>query len=375
MTKPTDRNAENPPLDTPTPTTPNPATPTTDDLLARLTAADPVDPATLPAADDPAPRRLLETIMTSATDNDTPDGGPADDADVVTPLDLPEVQGIERYAPRSNRRLTTMAAVAAAVILVIAGFGLFAPDNSTPALATVHDAAATTANFDTGRISATFIVAGGDDTDSARIGGEVEAAFSGDDLQIVGDITESEFTGPEPIDDDVFPRSAEVRWVDNVLYGNDGTGQWYATGTIDLLGQTVVDLVDPRSVLGTVNELVETTEVGTAVIDGVETTHFRSEVDLGSESLNGSGWLAVEASQLATELQVDGNITVDLYVDGEGVLRQLDVSGDLAAIDEGEGEASFSASTRFHDLGGDIRIEAPADAVELDLTGEGPFSD
>ena len=123
----------------------------------------------------------------------------------------------------------------------------------------------------------------------------------------------------------------------------------------------VSDFVDPRSVLGKVQELTETTEVGRETVDGVDVTRFRSVVDLQDETLADSGWLPTDGAPIDAE----GVITVDLLVDDGGVLRLMEIGGDLretvgADGTAGTGTAVFTVSTRFHDLGADIEIEAPA---------------
>lgn len=331
----------------------------TDDLLARLEAADPVEASTLPNADDPGAQQVLSGIL--------------DDSRPV--VELPQVAGLNRYG-RDPRRWRTSLMAAAAVFILVAGFVLFSPDNTTPALAAVHQAARTTAEVDSGRVSTIFTLEGTDGTSSETVSGELQGSFSGADVAF--EVNFEEGLEDDLVGNDVgLPSTVEGRMIDGILYGYDG-GQWYSVDTGGLIGQQLVDFIDPRSVLETVEELIETEEVGPATVNGVATTQYRSIVDLGGDSLAGSGWLALQQ----VDIEADGEIIVDLYVDGDGVLRQFDITGDVQAPEGEEGAATFLVQTTFFDLGADISIEAPAaediselfdavgDELELDLSSE-----
>ena len=320
------------------------------ELMNRLSLADPVDPDELPDLDERKPQQLLESIMSNqSAENQSAEQHPA----------------ITTMNPRQPRRLGLMIGAAAAVLLLVGGVFAFAPSNTEPALAVVHSAAASTAEANTGRVTVTLNGEGTEGSEvgeSGQVAGEVTVAFAGGDYSATVEVTEMSTEGGL----DEFPVT-ESRLVDGTVYLNN-EGQWYQMEAPEFLGETLVDIVDPRSVLTTVQELVEAEEVGTATIDGVETTHYRSVVDLADESLGESGWLASELG----EIDADGEVEIDLYIDQEGLLRQLDVSGDLQEPEGGEGEATFEVSTSFFDLGADLSIEAPADAILIDpLSGEG----
>lgn len=325
-----------------------------DDLLARLAAADPVDPATLPSPSDPPARQLLENVMYQQPNQPAEAGATTIDPGSARPTGFHRSRGL-------------LVAAAAAVLLLVAGALVFAPDNTPSAVAAVHSAAQTTADADSGRITTTFELTqtgGGDE----RVAGSFEAEYAGSDIAISLQL--------DSVPDGMVPGSPELgdaRLVDDVLYLNEG-GRWLAVDTDGLFGQLIADFVDPRVLFETVQQLTDASEIGTAVIDGVETTHYRSIVDLGDETLTQSGWLAFQGLQIDAE----GEVTVDMYVDGDQ-LRQLDISGDVreAAGDATDGEVgsgTFDISTSFTDIGGDIVIEAPADAEMLDPT-EGLFED
>lgn len=333
-----------------------------DDLLRRLAAADPLDDRSLPTAGDPTPRQLLESIMTDTTDT-APSLDPASDgldapAGGKAPiLDLPTVAGVDRFSPRRRSRATLLAAVAA-VVAIVAGFALFSPGSTEPALAAVHSAAQATADFDSGRVTTTFAVTGADgDGGVETITGTAEAVFSGDDVAVTGEID----GGVEGAPINELPPTVELRLIDGTVYGSDGT-TWYALETGGFIGSTAADMIDPRNVLAEVEELLDTTEVGPATVDGIATTHYQSIVDLADSSLRESGWLPTDAP----DVDIEGELTVDLFIDGDGLLRRLVVSGGADITEDGEsGTATLEVVTTFGDLGADIDIETPTDAVDV----------
>jgi hypothetical protein len=324
-----------------------------DDVMQRLIAADPIDPGRLPSALDPTSRQLLETIMELNQPGSPPATSPADGP--VTQLDFPGVPGTERRTRRPRRNVAYLGAVAAAVVLLVAGLAVFTPGSAAPALAAVQSAAQATADADSGRITTTFTVSGTHDDEPGQATGRMEASFSGSDLAFALDL--DEVAGPWVPGE--LP-AIEARLVDGVIYVSDGTS-WYSVAANGIVGQTVADLVDPRSILPTVQELTETEEVGSAEVDGVTTTQYRSVVDLGDESLNRSGWLAMDLA----EVEADGEVVIDLFVDDSDLLRRLDVSGDVSDASNSEDAATFTVSTLFSDFGDEIVIEAPANATEF----------
>lgn len=349
-----------------------------DDLLNRLAAADPVDPTELPAATDPTAQELLRTTLAKdqnelalagSTSSSTPQPTPQSESDnPMTPpaitTDEPRPSGpvvdLDK-ARRPRRGRGMLVGAAAAVLLLVGGLLVFSPDTTPSAVAAVQSAAQAAADADTGRITTTFTASGQDGEEFGALSGSFEAAYAGEDIAVSLSIDEVDASFPV----EGLP-ATEARLVDDVIYVNP-EGEWFAVDTDGLLGQVVSDFIDPRTVLETVQaELTETEEIGTATIDGVETTHYRSIVDLADESLSASGWVGFDGVPIET----DGEITVDLYVDGDGLLRQLDVSGDLsetsATTGESVGSGTFAVSTLFHDLGGDITVEAPADVEVFD---------
>jgi hypothetical protein len=325
-----------------------------DDLMQRLAAADPVDQHRLPSANDLAPRHLMETIMGLNRSDDWPATGTEDGWIDDPGFEEAELADMHR-ARRPRRSRAYLAAVAAAVVLLVGSLAIFIPGSSAPALAAVHSAAQATADIDSGTITVTFTLNGTAGDEPGSLAGRLVSSYNGTDASFDLDI--DDLTGALA---SAVPPAVEARFVDGVAYLSDGDG-WYSMTTGGIVDQAIIDLIDPRSVLPTVQELTETEEVGPAEIDGVATTHYRSVVDLGDESLTRSGWLAMDFA----DVDAEGEVVIDLFVDASGLLRQLDVSGDVSDSSAAGHDASFTVSTSFTDFGGDIVIEAPAGAVEL----------
>jgi hypothetical protein len=262
-----------------------------------------------------------------------------------------------------------MVAAAAAVVLLVGSVVVLAPDNTPSALAQVQSAASAAADAESGEIITEFRLDGEAADGSGTLGGRFEAIYDRSDVQFSLDLTQLNVAGgPGVTDTDGFDDAfgalvSDVRIVDGVLYIQPG-GQWFAVDTDGFLGQFIDQYSDPRIVLDKVRELTEATEVGPAVVDGIEVTHFRSTVDLGDDTLSGSGWVGFDGADIGAE----GEMVIDLYVDGDDALRRLELRGEVAedtdAVDPGAG--TFEVVTTFTQISDDVVIEAPEGAVDFD---------
>ncbi|MGH1493854.1 MAG: hypothetical protein ACRBK7_31410 [Acidimicrobiales bacterium] len=318
-----------------------------DDLMLQLTSADPVDIHTIPGPEATSAQQLLEATIGS--DADTGHVGERTTGQ-VRPLAKQQASRRMQFA----RSRTMLASAAAAVLILFGGLLVFSPNNTPSAVAAVHSAAAA-ADADTGRITTTFSVDGAHEDGEEHHAGGFEVEYSGSDVAFSIDPGES--TSSSGLDASDLPLN-EGRLVDDVLYFNDGD-VWRSIDTDGLLGQMVADIVDPRMVLEKVQELTEATEVGETTIDGETVTHYQSVVDLGDESLSQSGWLGFETG----DFEGEGEITVDIYVGENEILNRLDLTG---AVEEGTESGTFEVSMLVTDVGSDITIEAPADAIAFD---------
>lgn len=264
---------------------------------------------------------------------------------------------------RPRRRIGQSIMVAAAAILLVMGAVVLWPANTEPALAAVQGAAATTAETETGRATTTFTASATDSTENAEALGTVEVTFAGRDVAFALDLSDVSGIGSQELDG--FPLT-EGRYVDDVVYANLD-GEWISVQAPGLLTDAALRIADPRNILITVQELVQTERIGETTIDGMSVTHYQSVVDLGADTLGEAGLLAGLETQM--DADVDGEVTIDLYVDDQGRMYRVDVAGDLNEPD-GPGTADFQLTTIFSDLDTDITVEAPANAVEFDLGGE-----
>lgn len=349
-------------------------------LTARLRAAAPIDPHPIPLPDGPQARSLLESIMehqsTIPPTNADPgtDGAPGSEPRPLDPVlfgdrvDATYAPPTLRERPKRRGGFGLAMAAAAAVVILAAGALSLLPSNTEPALAAVQSAAQATAGVGSGRMEVTVDANTSADDFSDSVDAAVSGRFDGPDIAFTVENFDVTSTDDEfaPGVEDELPVT-ETRYVDGVLYADLAEEGWVGVEVPQFVGNTFADLTDPREVLSTVENLVDATEIGPETItdpDGstVATTHYQSIVDLGDESLASSGW--VQGLELS-ELDADGEVTVDFYVDDDGLLRRLVVGGDLDETG-GTGEADFAITTSFYDLGGDVDIEAPEGAEILD---------
>lgn len=366
----------------PTNPRPEPAGGDADDgILARLRAARPFDPNPQPRSDGPSAHALLESVMNDPSDRQAAVVKPLDPVVFAHSADHDFEGPTVGSGPPSRRRHGLVLAAAAAVFVLVAGALALLPTNTEPALAAVRSAAQATAEAQTGRVEVVAVVEAGDGDATGTINASVSGRYNGADVAFtIGEVaTTAEGDAIDELDqlDERFPIT-ETRLVDGILYANTPDDGWLGVEVPELIGSTLTDLADPRQVLGSVEELVEATEIGPVTLtepDGatVETTHYRSIVDLGDETLAQSGWLA---GLDMTEVDAEGTITIDLYVGSDDLIRRLTVSGDLNEPEGGAGEATFEVTTSFYDIGGDITIEAPADVEIIDpMDVDGSFFD
>ena len=137
--------------------------------------------------------------------------------------------------------------------------------------------------------------------------------------------------------------------------------------------------VDPSATLDQLKALDSIEEVGTEEVRGVATTHYTGEVRLGDafDELDETQRDAV-AGLYGGDLDAAADMVVpfDVWVDEDGLVRRIvqSISGDdlAAAIESGGLEdadkvegGSITTTVEYFDIGADISIEAPADAVDL----------
>lgn len=333
----------------------------TDPLLQRLRADDPVAGSDFDGADSERAQAILARITSRPgefTPYGQPDSGPAVDPSAAD-------------RRRTGRRWPLVAAVAAGAALLIGAVAALVPSNAEPALAVVQAAADDTAGAETGRVVTAFDVQGRHENEAGALAGTITTEFADDDLTVSIDIDESRST-EIPAGEVAQLEQARTRLVAGVLYVTPDGIQWYGIQAPAMVSDGIARLTDTRTMLDQIETLVEVEEVGSATVNGTETTHYRSEVDLNDQSLAESGWLPGEGP---VDVQAEGVMEIDLYVDDDGLMRRITLTGDVSPTDPTiEGAATFAVTTDFVDLGSDITIEAPEGAVMQDF-GPGRFAD
>ena len=346
-------------------------------LFSRLKAANPISGS---AANDDA-RAGADTLFEQITSRPAGFAPYAAPEPTVQSTDAPFAGAVSAAArpagPSADERRGRwglLAAVAALAVVLIAAVAVVAPGGAEPALAVVQSAAQETADASSGRVITEFDVVGQEDVEEEQVSGALTATFDDDDFAVTVDFDPSS-TVMSAAEAAEIGR-AETRLVDGQLYVTPDGEQWMSVEAPEILQSTLARLTDLRTVLAQVEELVEVELVGPAEIDGAAVTHYRSEVDLADETLAESGWLPGTQGVQATPVDIDaeGTVTVDLYVDDAGLMRRIDVSGEATPTDESiDASADFTITTNFVDIGSDIVIEAPDPALveTLDFGSEG----
>jgi hypothetical protein len=133
--------------------------------------------------------------------------------------------------------------------------------------------------------------------------------------------------------------------------------------------------LDPAAILAALEGAISVDEVGSETVDGDDATHYRATVDL-VKLLPSMADLAPdaptdaemqEAKDKLAELGLD-TLPIELWVDGDGYLKQIQLALDLSTIAPDRPGASFSVTLTLSDIGEDISIDVPPASQVTDLT-------
>ena len=165
----------------------------------------------------------------------------------------------------------------------------------------------------------------------AGISGSIEERVIGKDIYVMLPAAESSITGGKP-------------WI---KFNPSELGASSKTG-LDFTGQ------DPTQLLATLRGVSDSvTKVGTTEVRGVETTHYRAQVDL-AKAVQASG---ADASSLqeATKSLGSGTIPEDVYLDSDGLPRRFAVTVNpvIPSTSAGAsgGPSSFTVTVDLYDFG------------------------
>ncbi len=334
----------------------DPQLPNPDPIMDALKRANPVAARDVPTAQSAAAKSLLAEVTSR------PAGAGFDSYSAPAEFAKPE---------RADQpgRYRFLAAVAVAIAVVAAGISFVLPGSSQPAIAAVQAAATETQKAISGEVLTSVSFEGSDATESGQLQGSVNVLFDADDIAVIpGEIT-VEGDGFDANDDEDLNEleDVELRYVDGIAYVK-ADGEWMGIDAPGFIGEMVIaEYINPTKVLAEVNSLTDATEIGSETVDGVDTTHYQSEINMAEgETFNATGWLGEIANELA--LEADGVVVIDLYVGDDGLLRLMNITADIESTDPAEeGEATIQVSTKFSNLNGDVNIEAPEGVEVMDM--------
>lgn len=120
--------------------------------------------------------------------------------------------------------------------------------------------------------------------------------------------------------------------------------------TLDVFTELVPD--DPTQILQFLEPGGEVENVGEESLFGTETTHYRATVDV--EQLVDNAPANVQKAVRASGMVREGaTLPVDVWVDGAGMMRRLDLEGQLGDVD------NVALRVDLYDFGTDVDVEVP----------------
>ena len=112
------------------------------------------------------------------------------------------------------------------------------------------------------------------------------------------------------------------------------------------------------------------TEVGTEQVDGIDTTHYKADVNLADLMAKAGSHLSAEAkSRLQAQMEkVSGTVPIEVWIGSDGLVRRVSMSFDLSSTGAGA-KGAMAMTIEFSELGQPVQITVPpADQVStLDL--------
>ena len=142
---------------------------------------------------------------------------------------------------------------------------------------------------------------------------------------------------------------------------------------------------NPAAMLALMKDAIQVRRAGSGTIDGVEATHYIATVDLMkvlsrfSDLAPGSdpAQMSPALSSTRDELEKLGllNVPADIWVDGDGYLKQLHVALDVKDPSSSEGATtSIELTLTLSDFGSHFSIAAPPSSQVTDITDLIPSS-
>lgn len=141
----------------------------------------------------------------------------------------------------------------------------------------------------------------------------------------------------------------------------------YGASLSELQGNASNDPAQQLGYLRGVSDSVE--EIGSEEIRGVQTTHYRAEVDLEKAAAEQEGEPARQAYEKLEQQLGQSTLPVDVWIDDEGLVRRYEMSMDMPLPNpagapsspdaERGGEAKVTVAQELYDFGTPVSVEPP----------------
>lgn len=221
---------------------------------------------------------------------------------------------------------------------------------STRALVSASPAAAEAAG--TARFSGSMSMAAAGDSFSLPMSGELD--FKAPALSMTIDMSEVP-GGPDGVG------AIEARLVDGVMYmkmgallggGNSGGASWVSIPFDDLEGSSGLGVTqNPADMMKGLRDAGEVKTLGRDAIDGVETTHYRAQVETAAALRNLSGDLKKSAKKVSGSMPA--TIPLDVWIDADGLPRRFVMAFEMRDV------VSMSMKLNFTNYGEPVDVQAP----------------
>ena len=132
---------------------------------------------------------------------------------------------------------------------------------------------------------------------------------------------------------------------------------------------------NPAAILAAIKDALTVEEVGADTVDGVDATHYRASVDPLKllpllASMTPDTPTDAEMQKAKDELTKVGlqTLPIELWVDGDGYLKQMQLAPDLSKVDPEHPGTSFSLTLTLSDIGEHISIDVPPASQVTDIS-------
>jgi hypothetical protein len=132
---------------------------------------------------------------------------------------------------------------------------------------------------------------------------------------------------------------------------------------------------NPAAILAAIKDALTVEEVGVETVDGSNATHYRATVDIVKllplvADVVDEQPTDAEMQETKDQLAKLGlqTLPVELWVDGDGLLKQVRLAPDLSKVDADHPGTTFSLTLTFSDIGEDISIDVPPASQVTDLS-------